>query len=306
MTRVIYIGGVGRSGSTLLAALLGELPGTIPIGEGRAVWLAAAENRLCPCGSPFKRCEFWTAVGADAGHNWSTATVARMLRLERLVARHRSLFQITGLKKRRLRAEYGAMLGMFYSSVQRVSGVDAIIDSTKDPIYASRLANAPDVEVDMVHLVRDPRAVVAAVRKVVPRPEMGPGVEERHFMPRFGAARTSSKWVVDNVFAARVTPRGLYISMRYEDLASSPRVVVESASGELGLPSLSVEQFDLLGNMEYIARPHHSVGGNPIRFRQGKVTISPDDVWRRSGMSRRDRQVTDLITWPVRRRYGYD
>jgi hypothetical protein len=302
VTRVIYIAGVGRSGSTLL----GELPGVIPIGEGRAVWLGAAENRLCPCGSVFNRCEFWSAVGADAGHSWSKKTVTRMLDLEKRVARHRSLVQIAGPERGRLRAEYSAMLGMFYSSVKRVSGGNAIIDSTKDPVYASRLANAPGVEVDTVHLVRDPRAVVAAVKKIVPRPEVGPGVDERHFMPRFGAARTSSRWVVDNLLAARSSRRGRYIHVRYEDLASYPRVVIESAFGQLGLPSLNAVQLGLLDDMEYIARPHHSVGGNPIQFRQGRVTISPDDVWRSSGMGRRDRQVTDLITWPLRRRYGYD
>ena len=35
---VLYIGGDGRSGSTLLAAILGNHEGFFPVGEIRTVW----------------------------------------------------------------------------------------------------------------------------------------------------------------------------------------------------------------------------------------------------------------------------
>ena len=50
--------------------------------------------------------------------------------------------------------------------------------------------------------------------------------------------------------------------------------------------------------------PTHSVCGNPVRFRTGKLPIKLDDQWRRE-MSRRDRLAVTLLAWPLLRLYGY-
>src|SRR5204862_6576366 len=64
---VLYIGGWGRSGSTLLAHVLAEVPGFVSVGELRYVWQAGPEaNELCGCGLPFDECPVWTAVGQGA------------------------------------------------------------------------------------------------------------------------------------------------------------------------------------------------------------------------------------------------
>ena len=63
---VLYIGGDGRSGSTMLAALLGNHEGFFPIGEFRKVWRALTNDELCGCGESFSRCEFWRRVGERA------------------------------------------------------------------------------------------------------------------------------------------------------------------------------------------------------------------------------------------------
>ena len=46
--RVLYLGGFGRSGSTLIERLLGELPGVCPVGELVHLWqrgVLAGERR---------------------------------------------------------------------------------------------------------------------------------------------------------------------------------------------------------------------------------------------------------------------
>ena len=49
--RVAYIAGAGRSGSTLLAMMLGTLPGWVSVGELRHLWARGVEeNQLCGCG----------------------------------------------------------------------------------------------------------------------------------------------------------------------------------------------------------------------------------------------------------------
>src|SRR3989442_14068903 len=65
--RVLYIGGWGRSGSTLLDRMLGQVPGFFSLGEVREIWQSGlTENRPCGCGAPFPDCVLWTAVRQEA------------------------------------------------------------------------------------------------------------------------------------------------------------------------------------------------------------------------------------------------
>src|SRR5438105_15565281 len=65
-TTVLFIGGEGRSGSTLLDRMLGQLPGFFSTGELREVWnRGLIENLDCGCGLSFRSCSFWTAVGDE-------------------------------------------------------------------------------------------------------------------------------------------------------------------------------------------------------------------------------------------------
>ena len=61
--KVLYIGGYGRSGSTLLDRLLGQMQGFHSVGEMWNIWQKCfIENQLCGCGKPFQECDFWSAV----------------------------------------------------------------------------------------------------------------------------------------------------------------------------------------------------------------------------------------------------
>ena len=70
-TSVGYLGGLGRSGTTLLARLLGELRGVCSVGEICHLWeRGVRDDERCGCGEQFHDCEFWAAVGKTAfgGH----------------------------------------------------------------------------------------------------------------------------------------------------------------------------------------------------------------------------------------------
>src|SRR4051794_38468775 len=60
---IVYIGGTGRSGSTLLARLLSGVPGVVAVGELRYVLdRGMTQDHLCGCGRPFRACPFWHDV----------------------------------------------------------------------------------------------------------------------------------------------------------------------------------------------------------------------------------------------------
>ena len=66
MTKVLYIGGYSRSGSTLLDRMVGQIPAHRSTGElGYITTHSLQENRLCGCGARFLDCPFWTRVGQE-------------------------------------------------------------------------------------------------------------------------------------------------------------------------------------------------------------------------------------------------
>jgi hypothetical protein len=88
--RVVYLGGMGRSGSTLAERLLGELPDVCAAGEVVHLWQrGVTDNERCGCGIEFGRCDFWSAVADAAFGGWSTIDVRRIADLRAAVDRTR-------------------------------------------------------------------------------------------------------------------------------------------------------------------------------------------------------------------------
>jgi hypothetical protein len=162
--RVLYIGGCGRSGSTLLDRMLGELPGFVSTGEVRFIWeRGLVENRLCGCGEPFRECPFWRSVGEEAFGSWDALDADDVVALDRSVNRHRYIPLLVAPRlsrsfERRLE-RYVEILSRLYAAIDRVSGGACVVDSTKDPPFAFLLRRVPTLDLRVVHLVRDSRGV---------------------------------------------------------------------------------------------------------------------------------------------------
>jgi hypothetical protein len=61
--KVLFLAGKGRSGGTLLASLLGQLPGFFNVGELNRLWdWGLVNNHHCGCGLPFQECPTWNAI----------------------------------------------------------------------------------------------------------------------------------------------------------------------------------------------------------------------------------------------------
>ena len=86
---VIYIARSGRSGSTLLEQVLGELPGVVNVGELIELFSwTAPHGQRCGCGRAFADCPFWHRMGERAFGDWDDS-IAAVRRLQRHVARQR-------------------------------------------------------------------------------------------------------------------------------------------------------------------------------------------------------------------------
>jgi hypothetical protein len=293
-----FIAGTGRSGSTLLARMLGQLAGVVCVGEVRQIWRRGfLEDWTCGCGRPFSRCPFWTAVVAEAFGDGVDA--AGLARAEHQATRVRRLpRQLLG---RRPGDGGGApvltdALARLYRAVQSVSGARVIIDSSKNPLYAGLLARVPGLELRMVHLTRDPRGAAyswSRAKAAADRPTEGG-------MDVMGAAKSSALWTLWNTAAERGGRHGPYLRVRYEDLVADPDPTVAGIATVLGIdpaPDLVAEGAVELG-------VSHTVSGNADRLGVGTVVLRPDVAWRQA-LPRSDAAVVTALTAPRLRHFGY-
>lgn len=158
-TRIVYIGGYERSGTTLLSNLLNAVDGMTTVGEfyhlfGRGIH----DNITCGCGTPFLDCPYWSRVLSLCPISTDRAKhIAQVLR--GMTNRHLPLW---GSRAPRRRAEYGALdapLLQLYRAVIEASANQVIVDASKLPGYAAYLADQPDIQMFLLHVTRDPRGV---------------------------------------------------------------------------------------------------------------------------------------------------
>jgi Sulfotransferase family len=302
---VLSVVGAGRSGTTVLASILGEVESFESAGELRWFWeRGIAEGRPCGCGAIPNDCPVWSRVAAqvlNADRDWSLDDlvaaqheVARQRNLPRLLRAVRS--GPTGWPALEL---VRTVTGRAVRAFAEVTAARVVVDTSKRPQDAAIYAMLPEIEHYVLHIVRDPRGVVYSWRRRKSfRSDSGVRTMGTRSLPSSVRA-----WLLNSIGAELLRRRldeSRWLHLRYEDFAADPRSSVESILRFLG--GGDIPPFD--GRSTVTLHPNHIVAGNPSRFTTGSVTLKVDDEWR-SGLSRRDQLLVRLATGPLMRRYGY-
>lgn len=298
--KVLYIDGQGRSGSTLLHNVLGQVDGFFAGGELREFWRrASTDDRPCGCGASVGECAVWRGVLEEAFGGLHGVDAQEMERLRgKARNRHSPLLLLPWrqqLLTYRLR-DYLANLQKLYQGITASTGERVVIDSSKSLLYGYLLGMLPAIELYVVHIVRDPRGVAYSLQK---RKDKG--------LPQFQSWNpVKSSLIWDGVNLTREAfwrhSGHPYLRMRYEDFVLRPGEGVERILDLVGEEATLAPFID---GRDIEMGPTHNVGGNThARFKTGTVTLHPDEEWRR-GMSRTDRAVVTASTWPLLLHYGY-
>ena len=303
-TKILFLAGWQRSGSTLLQRMLGQIDGVFPAGELWYIWeQGLIENRLCGCGSRFRDCAFWAKVFDRAFGGMPSIEADRMMQAVRSGSRTRYLPRYwTASGRRSLAAGLDYELDAvrrLYAAILAISGRDYLIDSSKSPGYANLLSIVRGVEVYVIHLVRDPRGVAYSWQRRKPQIDTG----NREHMDRTSAAKSSLLWNVWNLASEHVHNCGPdhYLRLRYEDLMARPGQEIERIAEKVGL---SGRNLDFINGKTVHLTPTHTVSGNPNRFQAGDINLSCDEEWK-DAMSGFQRNTVTLLTRPLLGRYGY-
>jgi hypothetical protein len=304
--RVLYIGGMARSGSTLLDLMLGQLPAHCDVGELFYLWRdGVGRDLLCACGERFGACPFWTEVGRVAFGGWDRVDLDRVLALQADVDRTSRIPAI--LAARRLPGfrdrldQYTDILTALYAAIGTVSGAEVVVDSTKRPSLAYILRRAPGIDLRLVHVVRDPRGVVYSWTKQV---EMPAGAAPKPYMNRRSPRQISRRWVTVTLMTALLRRLGVpTVLVRYEDLVRQPEAALRRvAAVSTGGPEPDLSGFLTPAGLTLGAT--HTVAGGRVRMRTGLMPLRLDEEWR-SALPVSLRRFVSAVTWPLRRRYGY-
>jgi hypothetical protein len=301
---VLYIAGIGRSGSTLFARILGRVPGLVPVGELRFIWQRGfIDNGLCGCGQSFRDCGFWREVMERTLESLSPADVARINERAASLGSARGLPSFATLvphgKAPGLR-DHVATLARLYSTIADVSGRSWLIDTSKVSSYLHLLRNVPGINLFVIHLVRDSRGYVySKARKSHAQRRPSDPTSVMNNNPKANALR----WLIQNgsVQGFQYFSRN-YLRIRYEDLAADPERHVRGVLRFIGLDDRQKLGFVDKDVVELL--PDHAFSGNPNRFQEGAVQVRPDNEWQRS-LAPGVRRTVTLVTLPLLLRYGY-
>lgn len=305
--RVVYITGTGRSGSTLLDRLIGNLPGAFSGGELLRLWSdGLVLRRLCSCERPLPECPVWTDILARLEHLLGEAPPAQAFaerQADVLALRHlHRLIPADAPRRRPDVAEHVRVYGALFEAIAETTGAAVIVDSSKRPQQAAALRHVGSIDLYLIHLVRDPRGVARSMQKqVLMQPQRATDPMQMARARPAKSARLWMKWNLTAEAVKRLLPTGRSRLVRYEDLVRRPQEVLGGIAAWLGLDDgdLRFQQHNVVD-----LQVAHGAWGNPMRFRTGPTPIAPDDGWQEA-LPATDRNVVTVATAPLLVRYRY-
>ena len=263
MNKILYIAGYGRSGSTVLDVILGNHPDIVSVGELAYLLDDWGEpDRHCACGRLYRQCTFWK-------HLPDVVSVSEDIRriVRHIEKRSRTFPILSGTVNLERQREYRVFQRRLFSYIQEQSGKSIVLDSSKSArdtalrFYA--LSKIADLDVYVLHLVRDGRATMAScVRK-----GSNWALEGYRQPKRFPGLRAALGWTLTNSWTVALAKRYLspdrYLQIRFGDLTSDPASVLNQIGQFVGVEAGILVEWVEQGKGFEVG---HNVGGNRVRL----------------------------------------
>jgi len=302
--KVLYIAGEGRSGSTIIGNILGQVEGLFFAGEAISIWRHfLMDNRMCACGVPASECSTWNNI-FKAAFDTNSVNLDRMIEFEKSSTRIRYAWKmlipyVTRLFREEL-TEYLFNIEKLYFAISDSTATEVIVDTSKKPTYGFLLSLLPNIEVYTLHLVRDSRGVAYSWGKRKIQEAMP---DKTIYMHQFAPWKSAWRWNIYNLLTELLLHRHSkeYLTLRYEDFIEEPTLALSK-----------ILQFLKLSGSEYLVdeqkqvnlATNHAIWGNPCRFQTGSVTLRDDSEWK-SALPTTSKWLVTIITGLSLRRYGY-
>jgi len=330
MVRLAYILAASHSGSTLLSMLLGSHPQIATVGEMTLCHRAIGDldQYRCSCGVLIRECGFWQKVGegmaargsafdlACAGTDYGGTdygTVESRYARRLLGPLHRGRF-LEGLRDaalglsptwRRQLPQMHRQNAALASTVGELTKATVIIDSSKTGVRLKYLLRNPELDVKVIHLVRDGRAVAltyvdparfADAQDPTKRGGGMGGDRENEKLPMAEAAYEWRRSLEEAQKVLRGLPRSRWIEVRYEDYCQNPDAALRRLHRFLGVePGRQPKEFRAV---------EQHVVGNGMRL-DTTSEIRLDERWRKE-LTGQDLRIFHRVAGATNRRHRYE
>lgn len=305
--RYAYVLGTGYSGSTLLSLLLDSHPRMISIGEVDNIVQNFPPPYPCSCGRMIGECTFFSQVrefcaqegveldlqnfrvklGSGLGHNMRRllfgSAFGSALELAWLPPVRDALLGRLPIYRQHVKQVFDRNAAIARASL-KVSNKELFVDSSKTVARVPHLLRRPEIDLRIIHIVRDVRAVAWSALK-----------RESQGVP---AESTARYWVRTHKAALRLgalVGEDRYFRFRWEDFCAAPEPVLDRICEFLG-----VEPVDLVSRVN--AETHHVIG-NDIRLRPVRP-IRSDEAWREA-LEPSQRLAAERYAGELSRSLGY-
>ena len=151
-----------------------------------------------------------------------------------------------------------------YEAIHEVSGGKIIVDSSKSPSYGLLLAQLGFLELHVIHLVRDSRAVAYSQQRAKIKPEIY--WEEQRMKVRRPSS-TAVEWFLTNALLHLLERHPRYTLVKYEDFVGNPRDTVLRIAAACGRPVDDLPIYP--GPRSLVGRVAHSLGECRFDFSEG-------------------------------------
>ncbi|MGB0840495.1 MAG: hypothetical protein ACPGXL_10155 [Chitinophagales bacterium] len=268
---LIYIGGSGHCGSTLIDLIIGSSDEVFSTGElgfyniyrDKLSYNKKDPKFICTCKKEFEDCEFWNAVGEGQNFNikkqytfWENVSITL-----------RILFPFLGTNAAKFQDDsYDLLKQIKATSKENGQSINYILDSSKDPRRLFYLLNDERIRVHPIFLVRDGRAIGHSYNKANRIPL---GLKRKNYY-----ITLLLRWGLVNRLVVQLLKRNnRHLMIKYEDFCQDTSAFIGKMNDFFGITIAPDTFLDRLNNKTY-----HNIDGNGFRFKRIE-SIHFDKEW---------------------------
>lgn len=325
VTRLAYVLAASHSGSTLLSMLLGSHSQIATIGEMNLSPQAMGDLDCyrCSCGQFIRQCGFWQRVPeamrrrgvafdlACARTDYRSVQSPYARRLLRPMHQSAALECIRDVSLslspawRAALPEVHRRNAALASTVAELAGAQVVVDSSKVGLRLKYLLRNPDLDVKVIRLVRDGRAVALTYMDPAgfadasdPSKRAGGSGGDRK-AERLSMRQAAYEWrrcMEEAEHVLQGLDRSRWMEVRYENYCREPDETLDRLHRFLGVePGRQPREFRSV---------EQHVVGNGMRL-DTTSEIRLDERWR-DVLTEPDLHVFDAVAARMNRRYGYE
>ena len=297
----VYLTSVEHSGSTLISFLLGAHPKISTVGEFATDF---PKNALCSCNEKYERCSFWADWAARAqteniyfdvgnlginmkpehGKGFFEDLFYYQFPWKVLDAIRELIFLFNANRRRKAFHAVDRSLRLARILCEK-EGTNTFLDTTKNPLQIRFLSRHPGINLKVIALVRDGRAVMNSLL-----------IKEKIYTPESAIAA----WLYGNRNLERavshyISPQDVF-RLRLEDLCNDPDVTLKSLFRFLNV--------DHNVKLDFSDRSRFHIVGNYMRHTFNGEVRRPDESWKRQ-LSPENLALFYAKASKINKKYGY-